>query len=110
MQYSDGTERTKNSRSTRTRRLANGFGVAATTLLLYDHILTLPAEMSCIWKRKLSAGTLIFFINRYGTLLYRLLLTTVQVFSFANTTEAEADLVCHPYCVVMYVSILNHPF
>ncbi|KAK7685438.1 hypothetical protein QCA50_011301 [Cerrena zonata] len=75
-------------------RLANGFAVAATTLLVYDYILTLPAEISCIWKRKLSAGTLIYFINRYGSLLYRTLMV-VQMVSFENATEAEADLVCN---------------
>ena len=66
--------------------------MAATTLFFFDYILTFHAEISCIWKRKLSAGTLIYFINRYGTMLYRTLMI-VQLVSFESATEAQADLV-----------------
>ena len=32
---------------------------------MYDYILTLPLEISTVWKQKLSATTILFFINRY---------------------------------------------
>ena len=32
---------------------------------MYDYILTLPLEISTVWKQKFSATTVLFFINRY---------------------------------------------
>jgi len=35
--------------------------------LYYDHILTLPAEINCIWGRKFNLVTVLFLLNRYTT-------------------------------------------
>ncbi|KAI0070570.1 hypothetical protein K474DRAFT_1680049 [Panus rudis PR-1116 ss-1] len=72
-------------------RLANGFAVAATTLLYYDYIMTLPAEIRCMWRRPINAGTILFFINRYISLLYRALML-VQMSSWAALDESVADM------------------
>ncbi|ELU44166.1 dephospho-CoA kinase [Rhizoctonia solani AG-1 IA] len=41
-------------------------GVAGYTLLLYDHILTFPAEVELVWKAdKRNTVTWLFFANRY---------------------------------------------
>jgi len=39
--------------------------VACFALLLYDNVTTLADEVELMWKRKFSAVTLLFFINRY---------------------------------------------
>ncbi|KAK7685418.1 hypothetical protein QCA50_011281 [Cerrena zonata] len=71
--------------------LLNQFVVAASALIYYDYILTLPTEIRCIWQRKFSAATLIYFTNRYGMLLYQTLML-VHTISFVSFTEAEADM------------------
>lgn len=38
-------------------------------LLAWDHIITLHAEISKMWPKKLSAPTVLYFLLRYGTLL-----------------------------------------
>ncbi|PPR07619.1 hypothetical protein CVT24_004172 [Panaeolus cyanescens] len=38
-------------------------------MLVYDHLLTLQEEVERIWKQKTSGATILFLINRYGTLL-----------------------------------------
>lgn len=43
-------------------------------ILFYDYFLTLPQEVQCIWGRKLSAPTVLFYVNRYGTLISRVFL------------------------------------
>ncbi|KJA15539.1 hypothetical protein HYPSUDRAFT_48303 [Hypholoma sublateritium FD-334 SS-4] len=43
--------------------------IAATSLLAWDHIITLHAEISKMWPKKLSAPTVLYFLLRYGTLL-----------------------------------------
>ncbi|CUA70844.1 hypothetical protein RSOLAG22IIIB_04326 [Rhizoctonia solani] len=41
-------------------------GVAGFALLIYDHILTFPAEVDLVWKTdKRNAVTWLFFLNRY---------------------------------------------
>ncbi|KAF9040756.1 hypothetical protein BJ165DRAFT_320359 [Panaeolus papilionaceus] len=45
------------------------FQIAAFVMLVYDHLLTLEEEVERIWKQKISGATILFLINRYGTLL-----------------------------------------
>jgi hypothetical protein len=53
----------------------NYLHITSITLLFYDHILTLPAEIDHIWKRLRAPGSWWFLINRYfaffGTILVR---------------------------------------
>ncbi|EKM58486.1 uncharacterized protein PHACADRAFT_182807 [Phanerochaete carnosa HHB-10118-sp] len=44
--------------------------VAMMTLILWEHVITLPEEIHFIWRRRLSRSTVLFIINRYGVLLY----------------------------------------
>lgn len=39
-----------------------------TVILAYDGLLTFPREIDCIWKRKPSPASVIFILQRYGTL------------------------------------------
>lgn len=34
-------------------------------ILYFDHLITIPAEVSCIWKRNLTMSSILFVINRY---------------------------------------------
>ncbi|CAL1698806.1 unnamed protein product [Somion occarium] len=79
-------------------RIANTFAVAATTLLIFDYLLTLSEEIKCIWKRKFTGVTILFFINRYVTLMYRILMI-VQMVSFDNQTESTANAGWYQYLI-----------
>lgn len=41
-------------------------------LLLWDHIITLGAEVSKIWSRKFSGPTVLYAFLRYGTLVEKI--------------------------------------
>ncbi|KAJ3556304.1 hypothetical protein NM688_g2100 [Phlebia brevispora] len=43
--------------------------IFATTLQVYDYLLTLPKEVQCIWRRKHSGATFIFLTMRYVPLV-----------------------------------------
>ncbi|KAI0918353.1 hypothetical protein AcV5_002360 [Taiwanofungus camphoratus] len=43
-------------------------------LLFYDHLLTFPGEVEFVWKRKFSAVTVLFIMNRYVALIKKVLL------------------------------------
>jgi len=45
----------------------NYFGFACAAVLFYDILLTYDREVICVWKRKFSAATVIFFCVRYAT-------------------------------------------
>lgn len=55
--------------------------VAATVLTLWDHVLTLIAEIELIWRGKFDFFKVIFVLNRYfveGTLIYVVYSTCFQ--------------------------------
>jgi len=43
--------------------------LAASAIIVYDHLLTLDNEMELIWKSSWSIGKVLFIINRYYTLI-----------------------------------------
>ncbi|KAM5543398.1 hypothetical protein V8D89_002649 [Ganoderma adspersum] len=45
-----------------------------TTLLIYDHVLTLGREVTYIWSRGWSRSCILFSLLRYTTLFYAILL------------------------------------
>ena len=45
-------------------------------IVLYDTLLTFPREVECIWKRKWSAASALFLLNRYNAVV----LSTLIVF------------------------------
>ena len=42
----------------------------STALILYEYILTLDDELDLIWRRKMSASSLIFLANRVTVIVY----------------------------------------
>ena len=54
-------------------------------VVLYDILLTFPREVECIWKRKWSAASALFLLNRYSAVVLNIL----NVFD-----EAALPLVC----------------
>jgi len=73
--------------------LSNFCSVAATTLLFYDYMLTFSRELRCIWGRKFSGATLLFFLNRYLTLIYRVLMV-VDMLPWQGLPQQTADNIC----------------
>ena len=63
-------------------------------LLLYDFVPTLPDEVALIWRRKVSAASLIFMANRAAAILFVifLLLPNVDVVSVPVTVS----FICAP--------------
>lgn len=61
-------------------------------LFLYDYLLTLPREVRYIWHAAPSTASALLVVNRYGTLLYRLLKLS-QAVSWFGYTPATADFV-----------------
>jgi len=75
------------------RPIVNYCAVAGAALLFYDYILTLRTEILCIWKRKCSFATLLFFVNRYGILLNRTILI-MQIRPWGDIPVEQASVVC----------------
>jgi len=73
--------------------LANFCAVAATTLLFYDYVVTFSREIRCIWGRKFTWATVLFVLNRYLTLLNRILMI-VDMLPWQNFPQATADKTC----------------
>ncbi|KAI0788066.1 hypothetical protein C8Q74DRAFT_1196326, partial [Fomes fomentarius] len=45
-------------------------------LLLYEYLITISAEVDLFWRRKWTGASVLFFLNRYVSLLYFLFNTT----------------------------------
>ena len=41
-------------------------------LILYEYLITLDAEGKFFWRKEISCTSMLFFLNRYLSLLYRL--------------------------------------
>jgi len=74
---------------------ANCCTIAATILLFYDYLLTIQDELQCIWSRSFSFVTVLFFVNRYGTLLYPLTMQLMEMLPMAEISEERANAVCN---------------
>lgn len=64
----------------------------STALLCYEYCITFSIEVRSIWKRKLSTGSAIFFLNRYVALFGRLARIT-QLVQWRNVPDVRADQV-----------------
>ncbi|KAI0305352.1 hypothetical protein B0F90DRAFT_1703754 [Multifurca ochricompacta] len=62
------------------------FFLGAYTMLLYDHILTLPEEVQTVWKKKKTFPLYLFVVVRY----YAPLAVTVVAFGFFSTTMTRS--------------------
>ncbi|KAI0773960.1 hypothetical protein C8Q74DRAFT_1267578 [Fomes fomentarius] len=61
-------------------------GYAALVLLLCEHIATFPAEVYLFWRKGWTGASVLFFLNRYTSLLYNLVDTTGGFGSSTDTT------------------------
>jgi len=61
--------------------------IATMTLFHYDFILTIPAEVRCIWRRKFSAVSVLFLLNRYLTSVYSILIAATLFLSSSAIAE-----------------------
>ena len=61
-------------------------------LLFYDYVLTFPAEVRCIWNRKITGASLLFFVNRYCFLVFKVLLT-IQMSTLITKQSPAMDKV-----------------
>ena len=48
-------------------------GLHTRVIVFYDTLLTLPREVECIWKRKWSAASALFLLNRYSAVVRSIL-------------------------------------
>jgi hypothetical protein len=58
------------------------FAFRTTALYSYEYITTLDQEINHIWTKKWSLSTLIFAVNRYGTLILELNLVLVPITNY----------------------------
>ena len=54
-----------------------------TVIFVYDYLLTLPAEIDCVWRKKFKLGTLLYLVPRYGCILSLLM----PIFIGPNTPQ-----------------------
>ncbi|KAI0717024.1 hypothetical protein C8Q76DRAFT_795254 [Earliella scabrosa] len=66
--------------------IAKYIHAAATTVLFYDSILSLPREVALVWSRGLTGFTLLYVTNRYSAILHRLF-TILQSMRWGQTLE-----------------------
>ncbi|GJE85061.1 hypothetical protein PsYK624_011380 [Phanerochaete sordida] len=71
-------------------RLSNYYAVATCAWLVYDHLLTLPLEIRCMWHAPFRGTSLLFYINRYGALALRLLVVAQGTADISPLSSEEA--------------------
>ncbi|KAI0249774.1 hypothetical protein BJV78DRAFT_1224764 [Lactifluus subvellereus] len=62
------------------------FFLGAYTMLLYDHLITLPEEIQTVWKKKKTFPLYLFLLVRY----YALLAVSVVAFGFFSTAMTRS--------------------
>jgi len=76
------------------------FAIAGLVAVLWEHLLTLPQELSLIWKGPIDMTKVIFFFNRYyvqGTLTY-------AVYVLCDLRPAMTDQQCRTYILFVTIS------
>lgn len=71
--------------------------IAATTMIIYDIILTFNRERTTIWKRKFSVVTLLFLSMRYFVLI-------TQIMSIVNEFQPSVLVSCRATLFVYYTT------
>ncbi|KAJ3489253.1 hypothetical protein NLI96_g2240 [Meripilus lineatus] len=85
---------------------ANCCGIAATTLLYFDCIITFEDEIKYIWQRKFTGATVVCCINRYVTLAYRTLMI-IQILPWHDQPKATG---LRYYYTIIRIVIPPPPF
>ncbi|OCH87679.1 hypothetical protein OBBRIDRAFT_795996, partial [Obba rivulosa] len=60
---------------------------AASALVIFDHLSTLPREVNLIWRRKLSPVAILFHLNRWTLLVWAALNFTIAFFPILTQTS-----------------------
>ncbi|KAH9974119.1 hypothetical protein BGW80DRAFT_1445111 [Lactifluus volemus] len=85
----------------------NYVSFASISILIYDHILTFPAEVSHIWPQPLSSHTVLFFLNRYVGLVSNTGASALIFFSTATTESCKSVSRVHEILVVLSQFIIS---
>lgn len=72
--------------------------LAGNSILIYDHVMTLPEEISFIWRRPKALSAMLFLLNRYFTLLGIICSIVIQPF-------LVSDEVCSKYTIYRQLDI-----
>ncbi|KAJ7121084.1 hypothetical protein C8R44DRAFT_171781 [Mycena epipterygia] len=81
------------------------FHFCAITILYYDHLLTLPAEVAYIWRRPKSRSAYWFFLNRYLTFFTTLPITVFNFVQFNHDVCGKYALFRQILLVVQVVIV-----
>ncbi|KAG1730352.1 hypothetical protein EDB19DRAFT_1912986 [Suillus lakei] len=91
--------------------------LVANSILIYDHIATLPEEIAFIWRRPKTLSAMLFLVNRYVALVGNIfglfggfLLVSTKRFQtwFLNTYYfAQQRLSCSNYILVVQVLLVS---
>ncbi|KAF8524763.1 hypothetical protein JB92DRAFT_2879205, partial [Gautieria morchelliformis] len=68
--------------------------LAALALLAYDTLLTLPSEITYIWRRRVRLGTVLYLLARYPAIL----VSIITVYLDIANIPLEYDI-----CVFLYI-------
>lgn len=63
--------------------------MAIVALLAYDHLLTFAEEVQFMWGRTFSGATVVFALNRYTTLIGKIILPVCTLY-----WPGQTDQVC----------------
>lgn len=61
-------------------------------ILYYDFVLTIPQEVERYWKRRLSWGSALFFLNRYSSVLSHIPIIYEYYWNVSQTVEFHLDM------------------
>jgi len=79
--------------------------VSATTLVLYDHMITLDQEVNLVWRARWSVGKILFIIIRYEN-LFIFPFQTLAMFIPAPTEQFCVAWVRWEWCIGLTTSLL----
>ncbi|OCH88960.1 hypothetical protein OBBRIDRAFT_779157, partial [Obba rivulosa] len=86
-------------------RISNSCGLAASTVVLYDHLSTLSREHQFVWGRKLDAVTLLFHLNRWIIFTWAVM-NMLYVFLNFKTLQSCLGFVYSFYIVELVLIVL----
>ncbi|GJE89146.1 hypothetical protein PsYK624_052400 [Phanerochaete sordida] len=59
-------------------RTNNYVAMGALALIVYDYVITLDQEVNNVWRRKFTAASLLFYVNRYLSILAAALIVAMN--------------------------------
>ncbi|EMD35172.1 hypothetical protein CERSUDRAFT_97095 [Gelatoporia subvermispora B] len=99
----------------RAKWIAGCCTVSACTIVLYDHLCTLPDEVRYIWSSKLNSVTLLFHLNRWSNTIYALIYLSMLSIPESNKRYCFFNLLHRVYVDISEslphsssCTILNH--